>query len=217
MSLFPLSNLTDGTKWLWTKIAGGKDADNAALTVNPIPIGGRYSTTPATRGNGDAVTWEMSATGSGLVQLSGRYLKKGILKSFLASAVLTGVTSYAYGSTGSGSVSTVVPLDISLYTTRSIKIVNNYTTGGSGAAIRLASIVNSVGIVAESPSWTTVTSNVEIPAGTTLTITKDTATYGPTLTGYGHGLYVVLQRTAGVVPDAGSADIYFAVEEGVTV
>jgi len=49
----------------------GAVADSAAKAGNPLQIGGIYSTTPATRHDGDAVAWEMTSTGSGLVSLSG--------------------------------------------------------------------------------------------------------------------------------------------------
>jgi len=52
-------------------IIQGAVADSAAKAGNPLQIGGIYSTTPATRHDGDVVAWEMTSTGSGLVQLSG--------------------------------------------------------------------------------------------------------------------------------------------------
>lgn len=74
-------------------IIQGAAVDNAAKAGNPLQIGGIYSTTPATRHDGDAVAWEMTSTGAGLVSLSGRNVVKETL--FNAQAITTTSITYA--------------------------------------------------------------------------------------------------------------------------
>ena len=74
MATFPFSNLIEGIKKIWT-VPTGADADNAAVTKNPVLIGGRFSTTPATRHNGDVATLETDSTGRLLTVVSGRKMK----------------------------------------------------------------------------------------------------------------------------------------------
>lgn len=70
MANFPLSNLLDGTKKIWSVMTGAA-ADDAAASGNPMLVAGKYSATPATRHDGDVVTQQMTADGAALVQLSG--------------------------------------------------------------------------------------------------------------------------------------------------
>ena len=70
MANFPLSNLLDGTKKLWSVVTGAA-ADDAAASGNPMLVAGKYSETPAIRHDGDVVTQQMTADGAALVSLSG--------------------------------------------------------------------------------------------------------------------------------------------------
>jgi len=71
-------------------ITVGKAADNAAVSGNPILLAGRYSTTPATRDNGDVVTLETDATGSLLTKLTG---SKALVRVIMADSTVTLGTS----------------------------------------------------------------------------------------------------------------------------
>lgn len=85
------SEILSGVKKLWT-VSTGAAADNAAKSGNPIQIGGIHSTTPATRGDGDAVAWEMTSTGSGLVTLSGRNITREIIATAITTTAITNIT-----------------------------------------------------------------------------------------------------------------------------
>lgn len=75
MANFPLSNLLDGTKKIWSVMTGAA-ADDAAASGNPMLVAGKYSATPATRHDGDVVTQQMTADGAALVQLSGSNIEQ---------------------------------------------------------------------------------------------------------------------------------------------
>jgi hypothetical protein len=50
--------------------AEGKVADDAAATAKPMMVGGKYSATPTTRHDGDAVTLQMSPQGGAYVEVT---------------------------------------------------------------------------------------------------------------------------------------------------
>jgi len=96
VATFPFSNLIEGIKKIWT-VPTGADADNAAVTKNPVLIGGRFSTTPATRHDGDVATLETDSTGILLTKLSGSKmdLRGTAATKPLASAVTIGTTYWS--------------------------------------------------------------------------------------------------------------------------
>lgn len=114
MATFPFENLLSGVKKLWT-VPTGADADNAAVTKNPILIGGRFSTTPATRHDGDVTTLETDSTGRLLTVLSGRKAQIAIANSAPATTVVntTGQETITFAASA-GSIATLVHLHINI-------------------------------------------------------------------------------------------------------
>jgi len=188
------SEILTGVKKLWT-VSTGADADNAAVTKNPILIGGRYSTTPATRHDGDVTTLETDSTGRLLTVVSGS--KTTLVKSVVANNSLITNVSLRIGNTVVNDTN-LTCLDINSYPKRAISIYNAYNQAISltYAAIRSTNDINSGGI--------SIAANVSIAAGATLYI--EPVSYPLINT---TGIWLIIKFDQGVTPPtSGAVTVY---------